>query len=90
MLVGKTTEEAARLSGEDLSAPLGALPPMKIHCATLVEEALRQALEGGTVSKTFLSDPAPAEGLSASLQQAGQSKKIVFLTPTNPIPSSPS
>jgi nitrogen fixation protein NifU and related proteins len=90
MLVGKTTEEAARLSSEDLSAPLGALPPMKIHCATLVEEALRQALEGGAVAQTTLVEPAPAEGLSASLQQAGQSKKIVFLTPTNPLPSSPS
>ena len=33
------------MSGGDLSAPLGALPPMKIHCAQLVESALRSALE---------------------------------------------
>jgi len=32
------------MSGEELSAPLGPLPPVKIHCAQLVEGALRNAL----------------------------------------------
>jgi len=44
LISGKTAEEALNLSGEELSAPLGALPPMKIHCAQLVEGALRSAL----------------------------------------------
>jgi len=44
LIAGKTVEEALSMSGEDLSAPLGALPPMKIHCAQLVEGALRSAL----------------------------------------------
>lgn len=44
MIAGKTVAEALTLSGEDLAAPLGALPPMKIHCAQLVEGALRSAL----------------------------------------------
>jgi len=44
LISGKTVEEALMMSGEDLSAPLGALPPLKIHCAQLVEEALRSAL----------------------------------------------
>src|SRR6478672_4561763 len=44
LIAGKTVEEALNLSGADLSAPLGALPPMKIHCAQLVEGALRSAL----------------------------------------------
>ena len=44
LLRGKTVEEAKILSGSELAAPLGALPPMKIHCASLVEEALRDAL----------------------------------------------
>ncbi|MDZ4787598.1 MAG: iron-sulfur cluster assembly scaffold protein [Blastochloris sp.] len=47
MLRGKTIEQAQNLSGADLSGPLGPLPPMKIHCASLVEEALKQALSGG-------------------------------------------
>jgi len=44
LIAGKTVEEALSLSGGDLSAPLGALPPMKIHCAQMVEGALRSAL----------------------------------------------
>jgi nitrogen fixation NifU-like protein len=44
LIAGKTADEALNLSGADLSAPLGALPPMKIHCAQLVEGALRSAL----------------------------------------------
>lgn len=44
LIAGKTAEEALSLSGQELSAPLGALPPMKIHCAQLVEGALRSAL----------------------------------------------
>ena len=44
MIAGKTVDEALALSGEELAAPLGALPPMKIHCAQLVEGALRSAL----------------------------------------------
>jgi NifU-like protein involved in Fe-S cluster formation len=44
MIAGKTVDEALSMSGSDLSAPLGPLPPMKIHCAQLVEGALRSAL----------------------------------------------
>ena len=46
LLAGKTIAEAQSMSGEDLAAPLGALPPVKIHCAQLVEGALRSALGG--------------------------------------------
>src|ERR1700761_2359833 len=44
LLAGKTIAEAQAMSGEELAAPLGALPPVKIHCAQLVEGALRNAL----------------------------------------------
>src|SRR5580700_11097853 len=44
LIPGKTVEEALSMNGADLSAPLGSLPPIKIHCAQLVEEALRSAL----------------------------------------------
>src|SRR5438874_10322838 len=46
MLAGKTIAEAKAMSGEELAAPLGPLPPVKIHCAQLVECALRSALSG--------------------------------------------
>lgn len=46
LIRGKTPDEALSMSGEELAAPLGALPPMKIHCAQLVEGALKNALSG--------------------------------------------
>ena len=73
MIQGKTPQEALSMSGGDLSAPLGPLPPMKIHCAQLVEGALKNALTG---------EAAPAPGAAAptladSLQPKG-SVKITF------------
>ena len=46
LLAGKTIDEAKSMSGEELAASLGALPPVRIHCAQLVEGALRNALSG--------------------------------------------
>jgi nitrogen fixation NifU-like protein len=51
MLAGKTIAEAKSMSGEELAAPLGALPPVKIHCAQLVEGALLSALSGEEAPK---------------------------------------
>jgi NifU-like protein involved in Fe-S cluster formation len=45
MIKGKTSSEALAMSGEQLSSSLGPLPPMKIHCAQLVEDALKSALD---------------------------------------------
>ena len=50
LLAGKTIDEAKSMSGEELAAPLGALPPVRIHCAQLVEGALRNALSGNRQS----------------------------------------
>jgi len=54
LIRGKTREEALALRTEELSGELGPLPPMKIHCAQLVEGALRSALDPSK------STPAPA------------------------------
>ena len=45
LIRGKTPQEALSLKTEELAGELGPLPPMKIHCAQLVEGALRSALE---------------------------------------------
>src|SRR6185503_4674914 len=45
LIRGKTAEEALALKTEELAGELGPLPPMKIHCAELVEGALRSALD---------------------------------------------
>jgi len=46
MLKGKSIEEARQLGVDELSGDLGAMPPMKIHCGEMVQDALREALEG--------------------------------------------
>ena len=45
LIRGKTPEEALSMKTEQLAGELGPLPPMKIHCAELVEGALRSALQ---------------------------------------------
>jgi len=57
MLAGKTVEEAISMSGEELAAPLGPLPPVKVHCAQLVEGALRSALQGETLPPNSSPEP---------------------------------
>jgi NifU-like protein involved in Fe-S cluster formation len=47
LIRGKTAAEALALRSEELAGELGPLPPMKIHCAQLVEGALRSALDPG-------------------------------------------
>lgn len=50
LIRGKTAAEALALKSEELAGELGPLPPMKIHCAQLVEGALRSALSPQTVA----------------------------------------
>lgn len=81
LLAGKTIAEAQSMSGEELAAPLGALPPVKIHCAQLVEGALRSAL-GGNESKTMTQNPATGPTLLQQFSPANQSGKVkVVLEP---------
>src|SRR5258708_1522901 len=51
LIRGKTAAEALALKTDELAGGLGPLPPMKIHCAQLVEGALRSALEPQDASK---------------------------------------
>ncbi len=60
LIRGKTAEEALALKTEELAGELGPLPPMKIHCAQLVEGALRSALDPGTAEAKPPTPAAPA------------------------------
>ena len=74
-----TVAEAQSMSGEELAAPLGPLPPVKIHCAQLVEDAHRSALSGE--QKPENREVTPASTLLGQLNaaQAGEGKiKIVL------------
>jgi len=88
LIAGKTADEALTMSGTDLSAPLGALPPMKIHCAQLVESALRSALtEGQGTPAAATPAPAPAQpagnSLFDSFAGAAEKKVKVVLNPNS-------
>ena len=77
MLAGKTIAEAKSMSGEELAAPLGALPPVKIHCAQLVEGALRSALSGEEAPKKSEDRVSSAPTLLGQLNAAQASDRKV-------------
>jgi nitrogen fixation NifU-like protein len=90
MIRGKTSEEVLALSGEELAADLGPLPPVKIHCTQLVESALRSALQSASAqAQPKATAPAPdaAPSLMDKFTQASQpggKLKVVFLGTETP------
>lgn len=91
LVKGKTAEEAMALSGSDLAADLGPLPPMRIHCGQLVEGALRNALTQAPEAAAA-NAPAPVSGAAQQSANGGSllenfastapAKKIVFIDPS--------
>ena len=77
LLAGKTIAEAKSMSGEELAAPLGALPPVKIHCAQLVEGALRSALSGEEAPTKPVERVASAPTLLSQLSAGQNSERKV-------------
>jgi nitrogen fixation NifU-like protein len=45
LIKGRSIEEAMSFSNQEVVNALGGLPPVKIHCSVLAEEALKAALE---------------------------------------------
>ena len=83
LIRGKTPEEALSLKTEELAGELGPLPPMKIHCAQLVEGALRSALDpeqqpAATATPQESTSPTLLDNFTR-LKQGGV--KITFLPP---------
>ncbi len=91
LIRGKTAEEALSLKTEELAGELGPLPPMKIHCAQLVEGALRSALSPQAESCTRPVEPAKSGESSTAptlLDSFARPKaggvRIQFLDPDSP------
>lgn len=45
MIKGKSIEEAKKLTNQAVAEALGGLPPVKMHCSLLAEEAVKAAIE---------------------------------------------
>ncbi len=45
MIIGKTLDEALKLTNSEIVEELEGLPPQKIHCSVLAEEAIAKAIE---------------------------------------------
>lgn len=44
LVKGKTLEEALKITNKDVVNALGELPPVKLHCSVLAEEAIKKAI----------------------------------------------
>lgn len=45
MVKGKTIDEALKITNKAVMEALGGLPPVKVHCSVLAEEALHAAIQ---------------------------------------------
>lgn len=62
MIKGKTIEEALAISDEVVAEALGGLPPTKIHCSILAEEAIRAAILDYKKKSNTSPHPSPPRG----------------------------
>jgi len=51
MVKGKSIEEALEISNRAVAEALGGLPPIKMHCSVLAEEALKSAIDDYLIKK---------------------------------------
>ena len=88
LIKGKTAAEALAMRGEEFAKDLGPLPPTKVHCTSLVEGALRQALALEAETKPAIAPaseataPQPPPSLMDTFNKPEQKKggvKVVFL-----------
>lgn len=45
LAIGKTLEEALKITRDDVASELDGLPPAKLHCSNLAADALQKAVE---------------------------------------------
>jgi nitrogen fixation protein NifU and related proteins len=45
MIKGKTVDEARTITNQHVADALGGLPPVKIHCSVMAEQAVKSALD---------------------------------------------
>ena len=85
LIRGKPPAEALAMRGEEFAKDHGPRPPTKVHCTSLVEGALREALAPvGTAPAAAPSPTAPPPSLMDTFNKPAQKQsgvKVVFLKP---------
>ena len=66
MVKGKSLEEALKLTNKAVAEALDGLPPVKMHCSVLAEEALRSAISD--YYKRLGKDPSEILGCDADCE----------------------
>ena len=56
MIKGKTLDEALRLTNKAVAEALDGLPPIKMHCSLLAEQAVKAALQEYFIKNNLLTD----------------------------------
>ena len=69
MVKGKTIEEALKLTNRAVAEALDGLPPAKMHCSVLAEEAIKTAISDYLRRQGI--DPEPFVGCSAECSSCG-------------------
>ncbi|MDR3279692.1 MAG: Fe-S cluster assembly scaffold protein NifU [Synergistaceae bacterium] len=64
MVKGLTIDEALRITNREVAKELGGLPPEKLHCSLLAEEALRAAVANYRERKSGKSSFSPPSSVS--------------------------
>jgi len=62
---GKSVDDATRITNKDIAQEL-ALPPVKIHCSVLAEDAIKAAVEDFKRKRAARAVPVVATAVAAS------------------------
>lgn len=71
MVKGKTIDEALKLTNKDVADELGGLPPVKLHCSLLAEEALHAAIADYRAKKSGESPASPCSSCGSCCSACG-------------------
>ncbi|ADD68016.1 FeS cluster assembly scaffold protein NifU [Denitrovibrio acetiphilus DSM 12809] len=67
LMIGKSVEELLQLTNDAIVEALGGLPPAKIHCSVMAEEAIEEALKDYYKSKG--EDPSVVDDMKAKVKK---------------------
>ncbi|MFR1519141.1 MAG: Fe-S cluster assembly scaffold protein NifU [Clostridia bacterium] len=73
MIKGKTVDEALQLTNRAVAEALDGLPPVKMHCSVLAEEAVRAAVADYKKKRGLYLEPLENSGCDGCCSSCGKS-----------------